>query len=61
MLVVQAHPRLPVPVLKVVPPYHYIANRLDLHLVCTYGMLVEAMLSYSPRPHLVIYCPAIPG
>ena len=36
-------------------------NRLDLHLVCTYGTPVEDMLSRSPPLPLIIYYPAIPG
>ncbi|KAN0132217.1 hypothetical protein V8E53_009983 [Lactarius tabidus] len=36
-------------------------TRLDLHLVCTYGIPVEAMLSHSPPLPLIIYYPAIPG
>ena len=35
-------------------------TRLDLHLVCTYGVPVEAMLSHSPPLPLIIYYPAIP-
>ncbi len=34
-------------------------NRLDLHLVCTYGIPVEAMLSHSPPLPLIIYYPEI--
>ena len=36
-------------------------NRLALHLVCTYGIHVEDMLSHSPPLPLIIYYPAIPG
>jgi hypothetical protein len=36
-------------------------TRLDLHLVCTYGIPVGAMLSHSPPLPLIIYYPAIPG
>ncbi|KAF8259153.1 hypothetical protein EI94DRAFT_1752348 [Lactarius quietus] len=36
-------------------------TRLDLHLVCTYGIPVEAMLSHSPPLPLIIYYPEIPG
>ena len=36
-------------------------TRLDLHLVCTYGIPVETMLSHSPLLPLIIYYPAIPG
>jgi hypothetical protein len=37
-------------------------TRLDLHLVCTYGIPVETMLSHSPPLlPLIIYYPAIPG
>ena len=36
-------------------------TRLDLHLVCTYGIPVEAMLSHSPPLPLMIYYPAIPS
>ncbi|KAN0132131.1 hypothetical protein V8E53_010050 [Lactarius tabidus] len=36
-------------------------TRLDLHLVCTYSIPVEAMLSHSPPLPLIIYYPAIPG
>ena len=36
-------------------------TRLDLHLVCTYGIPVEDMLSHSPPLPLIIYYPAIPG
>ena len=36
-------------------------TRLDLHLVCTYGIDVETMLSHSPPLPLMIYYPAIPG
>jgi hypothetical protein len=35
-------------------------TRLDLHLVCTYGIPVEAMLLHSPPLPLIIYYPAIP-
>jgi hypothetical protein len=35
--------------------------RLDLHLVCTYGIPAEAMLLHSPPLPLLIYYPAIPG
>lgn len=35
--------------------------RLDLHLVCTYGISVKAMLSHSPPLPLIIYYPATPG
>src|SRR6201996_857245 len=33
-------------------------NRLDLHLVCTYGTPVEDMLSHSPPLPLIIHYPA---
>jgi hypothetical protein len=36
-------------------------TRLDLHLVCTYGIPVEAMLSHSPPLPLIIYYPEIPA
>src|SRR6266702_1923724 len=36
-------------------------TRLDLHLVCTYGIPVEAMLSHSPPLPLIIYYPEITG
>ncbi|KAN0132225.1 hypothetical protein V8E53_009991 [Lactarius tabidus] len=36
-------------------------TRLDLHLVCTYGIPVETMLSYSPPLPLIIYYPEIPA
>ncbi|KAH9003751.1 hypothetical protein EDB86DRAFT_2272839 [Lactarius hatsudake] len=36
-------------------------TRLDLHLVCTHGIPVEAMLSHSPPLPLIIYYPGIPG
>ncbi|KAI9444371.1 hypothetical protein BJY52DRAFT_1228930 [Lactarius psammicola] len=36
-------------------------TRLDLHLVCTYGIPVEAMLSHSPPLPLIIYYPKITG
>ena len=36
-------------------------TRLDLHLVCTYGISVESMLSHSPPLPLIIYYHAIPG
>ncbi|KAH9010019.1 hypothetical protein EDB85DRAFT_2162018 [Lactarius pseudohatsudake] len=35
--------------------------RLDLHLVCTYGIPVEAMISHSPSLPLIIYYPRILG
>jgi hypothetical protein len=35
-------------------------THLDLHLVCTYGVPVETMLSHSPPLPLIIYYPAIP-
>jgi hypothetical protein len=35
--------------------------RLDLHLVCTYGIPVQAMISHSPPLPLIIYYPGIPG
>ena len=34
-------------------------NRLDLHLVCTYGTPVEDMLSHSPPLPLIIYYPSL--
>ena len=34
---------------------------LDIHLVCTYGIPVEDMLSHSPPLPLLIYYPVIPG
>ncbi|KAH9971283.1 hypothetical protein BJV74DRAFT_799150 [Russula compacta] len=34
---------------------------LDLHLVCTYGTPVEAMLTHSPPFPLIIYYPGNPG
>jgi hypothetical protein len=36
-------------------------TRLDLHLVCTYGTPVEAMLLHSPPLPLIIYYPEIPS
>ena len=36
-------------------------NSLNLHLVCTYGIPVEDMLSYSPPLPLIIYYPETPG
>ncbi|KAI9454455.1 hypothetical protein BJY52DRAFT_724323 [Lactarius psammicola] len=36
-------------------------TRLDLHLVCTYGIPVGAMLSHSPPLPLIIYYPEITG
>jgi hypothetical protein len=36
-------------------------TRLDLHLVCTYGIPVEDMLSHSPPLPLIINYPEIPG
>jgi hypothetical protein len=36
-------------------------TRLDLHLVCTYGIPVEAMLSHSPPLPLIINYPEIPS
>jgi hypothetical protein len=36
-------------------------TRLDLHLVCTYGIPVQAMISHSPPLPLIIYYPGIPG
>ena len=36
-------------------------DRLELHLVCTYGIPVEDMLSHSPPLPLIIYYPEIPG
>ncbi|KAN0141532.1 hypothetical protein V8E53_000777 [Lactarius tabidus] len=35
--------------------------RLDLHLVCTYGIPVEAMISHSPPLPVIIYYPGIPS
>jgi hypothetical protein len=35
-------------------------TRLNLHLVCTYGIPVEDMLSHSPPLPLIIYYPEIP-
>ena len=35
-------------------------NRLELHLVCIYGIPVEDMLSHSPPLPLIIYYPEIP-
>ncbi|KAI9435439.1 hypothetical protein H4582DRAFT_648789 [Lactarius indigo] len=37
------------------------SNRLDLHLVCTYDIPVEAMLAHSPYLPLIIYYPGIPS
>ena len=36
-------------------------TRLDLHLVCTYGIPVETMLSHSPPLPLIIYYPPNSG
>ncbi|KAH8977260.1 hypothetical protein EDB92DRAFT_823068 [Lactarius akahatsu] len=36
-------------------------TRLDLHLVCTYGIPVETMLSHSPPLPIIIYYPEITG
>ncbi|KAH9025530.1 hypothetical protein EDB85DRAFT_2292202 [Lactarius pseudohatsudake] len=36
-------------------------TRLDLHLVCTYGIPVETMLSHSPPLPIIIYYPEIAG
>ncbi|KAH9058066.1 hypothetical protein EDB87DRAFT_1685689 [Lactarius vividus] len=36
-------------------------TRLDLHLVCTYGIPVEAMLSHSPPLPIIIFYPEITG
>ena len=36
-------------------------TRLDLHLVCTYGIRVQAMILHSPPLPLIIYYPGIPG
>ncbi|KAH9019525.1 hypothetical protein EDB84DRAFT_613256 [Lactarius hengduanensis] len=37
------------------------STRLDLHLVCTHGVPVEAMIFHSPPLPLIIYYPGIPG
>ncbi|KAH9020063.1 hypothetical protein EDB84DRAFT_1515885 [Lactarius hengduanensis] len=36
-------------------------SRLDLHLVCTYGIPVEAMLSHSPPLPIIIFYPETTG
>ena len=36
-------------------------TRFDLHLVCTYGVPVEAMLSHSPTLPLILYYPGTSG